>query len=144
MRLFTIGFTKTSAEHFFSRLIDAGVVTMVDVRLNNVSQLAGFAKREDLKYFLKSLANIEYRHALQLAPTQTLLDAYRKAHGSWSDYEKQFRELLVSRAVETTLRASEFDRACLLCSEDKPDHCHRRIVAEYMQARWADVHIVHL
>lgn len=144
MNVFTIGFTKTSAESFFKRLQKAGVKKVLDVRLNNVSQLAGFAKRNDLRYFLKALCGIEYAHRPELAPTQEMLDAYKKQKGQWADYEKQFLELMTGRRIEETIPREAVDGACLLCSEDKPHHCHRRLVAEYLKSKWGDLDIVHL
>jgi len=143
MKLFTIGFTKSTAERFFSRLSAAHVKTLVDVRLNNVSQLAGFAKRENLKYFAKSLCDIEYAHVLQLAPTQDILDDYKKSNGAWSVYAEKFLNLMALRKIENIDR-TRLDGGCLLCSEDKPHHCHRRLVAEYLQSKWGDVEIEHL
>lgn len=143
MKLFTIGFTKTSAEGFFSRLSDAHVNTLIDVRLNNVSQLAGFAKKDDLRYFAKAICGIGYEHLPELAPTQDILDDYRKSRGAWPVYEGRFLNLMARRQIETLDRSS-LDRGCLLCSEDKPHHCHRRLVAEYLKSRWGDVEIVHL
>jgi uncharacterized protein (DUF488 family) len=143
MRLFTIGFTKWSAEAFFSRLQRAGVRRLIDVRLNNVSQLAGFAKRDDLRYFAKTICSIDYRHALELAPTQEMLDAYRKHACGWSEYERRFLSLIGHRRIENTDQDSLND-SCLLCSEHQPHQCHRRVVAEYLQSRWRGVDIVHL
>lgn len=144
MKVYTIGFTKTSAESFFTRLQKAGVKKVLDVRLNNVSQLAGFAKKNDLRYFLKAIYGIEYVHQPELAPTQALLDAYKKKGGQWADYEKQFLELMASRQIEQLVPRYAIDGACLLCSEDKPHHCHRRLVAEYLRDKWGDVEIAHL
>ena len=144
MRIFTIGFTKTTAEKFFSRLQKAGVKQMVDVRLNNVSQLAGFAKKDDLRYFLKTICSIDYAHRPELAPTQDMLDAYKKDGGNWDDYERKFVDLIESRHIEETVTRDVVDGACLLCSEDKPHHCHRRLVAEYLKKRWGDLEIAHL
>ena len=143
MKLFTIGFTRTSAEDFFNRLIKAGVKRIVDVRLNNVSQLAGFAKRDDLAFFARSICEADYRHMPQLAPTKDMLDRYRKKGGSWEQYEKEFRDLMAKRQIEKIDRA-DLDGGCLLCSEDKPHHCHRRIVAEYLSDKWGDVETIHL
>jgi len=143
VKLFTIGFTKSSAEHFFERLKKAGAKKIVDVRLNNVSQLAGFAKRDDLRYFAEEICHIPYEHEPKLAPTQQMLDAYRKKRGSWEEYERQFLALMEQRGVENLDRAA-LDGACLLCSEDKPHHCHRRLVAEYLRKRWGEVEIAHL
>ncbi len=144
MRVFTIGFTKSSAEGFFGRLQNAGVKKVLDVRLNNVSQLAGFAKKEDLRYFLKAIGGIDYAHEPRLAPTQEMLDAYKKAGGDWSDYEKRFLALMAERRVEQTVPRSVLEGACLLCSEDKPTQCHRRLVVEYLQQKWGGIEVAHL
>ena len=143
-RLFTIGFTKKPAEVFFTRLSKAGVKRVIDIRLNNVSQLAGFAKRDDLRYFLKALCKIDYIHLPELAPTKKIMDSFKKNRGAWSIYEKDFRDLLEERRPEETLSEDLFDKACLLCSEDRPDNCHRRLVAEYLSDKWGNVEIVHL
>lgn len=144
VRLYTIGFTKTTAESFFSRLAKAGVRRVVDVRLNNVSQLAGFAKKKDLPYFLKEICNIGYEHRPELAPTQDILDTYKKQRGDWGTYEDRFLALMEKRKIEETIPRSAMDEVCLLCSEDKPHHCHRRLVAEYLNEKWGKVDIAHL
>jgi uncharacterized protein (DUF488 family) len=144
MKIFTIGFTNKKAERFFESLRKSGVKRLIDVRLNNVSQLAGFSKRDDLRYFLGTIGGIDYVHALDLAPTQELLDAYKKRGGDWSVYEKAFLELMEQRHIERSLTPEAVDQACLLCSEDKPHHCHRRLVAEYLQRHWPDLSIEHL
>lgn len=144
IRLFTIGFTQKPAEAFFGRLSRAGVKRVIDIRLNNMSQLAGFAKRDDLRYFLKAICSIDYVHLPELAPTQEIMDNFKKMKGDWSVYEKAFQALLKERRPEDTLPKDLFDQACLLCSEDKPDHCHRRLVAEHLAGRWGDVEIRHL
>jgi uncharacterized protein (DUF488 family) len=144
VRIATIGFTKKSAEEFFAVLKKARVKRVLDVRLNNQSQLAGFSKRDDLAYFLKTILNIEYLHLAILAPTQEMLDAYRKAKGSWSEYEKRFLDLMAQREIERELDPALLDDGCLLCSEDKPHQCHRRFVAEYLNAKWRNVRIEHL
>lgn len=144
MKLFTIGFTKKSAESFFTSLKNAGVGRLVDVRLNNVSQLAGFTKRDDLRYFTKAICGIDYVHATVLAPTQDILDAYKKQKGDWGLYERQFLDLMRSRRIESELPRELLDGACLLCSEEKPDRCHRRLVAEYLGEKWGGVEIEHL
>lgn len=143
MKLFTIGFTKTSAEHFFGRLQSAGVRRLADVRLHNVSQLAGFAKRDDLRYFLKALCGCAYDERPELAPTAALLDGYR-TNRDWAAYERLFLDLLAARRIEATLSPADLDQAVLLCSEDRPARCHRRLVAEYLRGKWPDVEIVHL
>ena len=144
MKLFTIGFTKKSAEQFFTSLTNAGVKRLVDVRLNNVSQLAAFTKKEDLRYFTKAICHIDYQHLPDLAPTKEILDAFKKKKGDWETYEPKFIELMRSRKIEKTLDPSQLDAACLLCSEETPDHCHRRLVAEYLQKKWPNVQIHHL
>jgi uncharacterized protein (DUF488 family) len=144
MRILTIGFTKKSAEAFFTRLQNAGVKRLVDVRLNNISQLAGFTKKDDLQYFSKAICNIEYVHLLELAPTAEILAAYKKQkNGDWELYERRFLDLMRSRQVENTPREILAD-GCLLCSEEKPLHCHRRLVAEYLKEHWGDVEIEHI
>jgi uncharacterized protein (DUF488 family) len=144
MKVYTIGFTKTTAEHFFARLQKARVDKLVDVRLNNVSQLAGFAKKDDLRYFLKAICGIGYDHRPELAPTPELLDAIKKGGGKWEGYEKRFLDLMASRRIERTVPREAIEGACLLCSEDKPHHCHRRLVAEYLKAKWGNLDIIHL
>ena len=145
MKIFTIGFTNKKAEAFFEKLRQAGVKRVVDVRLNNVSQLAGFSKKDDLKYFLQAIAGIDYVHMPELAPIKKkLLDAYRKHKGGWSIYEQEFLELMQRRRIETSVATDLLDQGCLLCSEHKPHHCHRRLVAEYLQRHWTDVSIEHL
>lgn len=143
MRIYTIGFTKTSAQNFFERLRRSKARLLADVRLNNVSQLAGFAKRDDLKWFSRELAGMDYRHLPQLAPTKDMLDRYKKEKGDWRAYETRFLDLMAVRKIET-IDPALLDGACLLCSEDKPHHCHRRLVAEYLRDRWGNVEIVHL
>jgi uncharacterized protein (DUF488 family) len=145
MEVFTIGFTKKSAQEFFGLLRRHGIKRLVDVRLNNVSQLAGFTKREDLQFFLKEICGAEYIHEPLLAPTQELLDAYKKAKGSWEAYEKKFLQLMAERKIEERLDRSLFAvPAVLLCSEPTPEHCHRRLVVEYLQGKWGDVKARHL
>ena len=145
MRVCTIGFTKKSAREFFEALRLAGVRKLIDIRLNNRSQLAGFTKRDDLKYLAERVCDVAYFHWPDLAPTQEMLDALKKRNGSWSEYESRFRELMQERRVVEKLERPFFDEACcLLCSEPTPEHCHRRLVAEALQARWPDLEIVHL
>ncbi len=144
MKLFTIGFTKKSAEIFFTRLKNAGVKRLIDVRLNNVSQFAGFTKKDDLRYFTKAICNIDYVHLPDLAPTQDILDAYKKKKGDWGLYERQFLDLMRLRHIEENTSRDMLDGGCLLCSEEKPNHCHRRLVAEYLKEHWPDVEIEHI
>lgn len=143
MRLYTIGFTKKSAEGFFETLRRSGARRLIDVRLNNVSQLAGFTKRGDLEYFLRAIPQIPYSHELDLAPTKELLARYRNVDHDWDRYADQFGWLLAERRIEDMPREL-FADACLLCSEPTADRCHRRLVAEYLQSRWGDIEIAHL
>lgn len=144
MKVFTIGFTKKNARQFFDALRQSGTKRVVDVRLNNVSQLAGFAKRDDLKFFLKEMCDIDYVHAPELAPTKEMLDEYKKLKGDWETYEKRFLDLMEKRRIEDRIPKEIISEGCLLCSEDKPHHCHRRLVAEYLKEHWGDIDISHL
>lgn len=144
MKLYTIGFTKKSASQFFETLRAADVARVVDVRLNNVSQLAGFAKKQDLAYFLEKITAIQYKHAPLLAPTQQMLDSYKKHGGTWDEYERRFLELMKYRRIEATWGEEMRDADCLLCSEEKPEHCHRRLVAEYLAVHYDGIKIHHL
>lgn len=132
METFTIGFTKKNAETFFKFIKDSKVKTLVDVRLNNVSQLSGFAKRDDLKFFLNELCGAEYIHSPELAPTKELLNAYKKGNMTWEKYEDKFLNLMAMRNVEKFINPSIMDHGCLLCSEHEPHLCHRRLVIEYL------------
>lgn len=144
INLFTIGFTQKTAQKFFDDLQKAGVKRVIDTRLNNVSQLAGFSKKADLEYFLKVIGGIEYVHVLDLAPTQDILDEYKKKKVDWTIYEQKFRQLISSRRIETKVSPDVINNACLLCSEAKPRNCHRRLVAEYLKDKWGNVNICHL
>ena len=144
MRIYTIGFTKKSASDFFDLLKASGAKRLVDVRLNNVSQLAGFAKRDDLRYLLSELCGMEYVHLPELAPTKDMLDAYRKEHKDWDTYQRQFLALMEERSIAAPEIREAVAEACLLCSEDQPHHCHRRLVAEYLKEHWGDLEIEHL
>lgn len=144
MKLFTIGFTKKSAEAFFTKLKRSGAKRVVDVRLNNVSQLAGFAKRNDLQFFLREICHMDYVHVPELAPTQDILDEYKKNKGDWAVYEQKFLELMRKREIEKKIDPAVIADGCLLCSEDKPHHCHRRLVAEYLKSHWSDVEVSHI
>jgi len=144
MIIYTVGFTKKKASEFFGLLRGSGARSLVDVRLNNVSQLAGFAKRDDLAYFLAELCNITYAHELRLAPTQTMLDDYKKRGSGWPEYEQRFLQLMAERQIEAVIEPESLADAVLLCSEATPYQCHRRLVAEYLAARWDDVSVIHL
>lgn len=129
---FTIGFTKKKAETFFSFLKQNSVKTIVDVRLNNISQLAGFAKRDDLIFFLRELCGTEYVHLPELAPTKEILNPYKKGDMSWEKYEDKFLNLMAIRNIEKYVSPTLLDHGCLLCSEHEPHFCHRRLVVEYL------------
>ena len=145
MEVYSIGFTQKTAEQFFGLLKGAGIRRLLDVRLNNVSQLAGFAKREDLRYFLREICGAEYLHEPLLAPTQELLDSYKKKKGEWAEYEREFLKLMKERAVEKKLERAIFGvPTALLCSEATAEHCHRRLVLEYLIEKWGDLTVRHL
>lgn len=145
MEIATIGFTKSSAESFFGRIAASGLRRLGDVRLNNTSQLAGFAKRHDLAYFLDRVCQVEYVELPILAPEEEMLRSYRSGALSWADYELRYLELLHKRDAAVVVDQSLFEPGIvLLCSEDKPDHCHRRLAAEYLQSVWGDITIRHL
>ncbi len=144
MKIFTIGFTKKSARTFFTKLRESGAQQVVDVRLNNVSQLAGFAKKDDLQFFLREICHMDYVHLPVLAPTAEMLDTYKKKKGEWSAYERDFLALMKSREIENNITREQITDGCLLCSEEKPHHCHRRLVAEYLREKWTDLEIVHI
>jgi len=142
--LFTIGFAQKSAEEFFSRLKTAQIKTLIDIRLNNNSQLAGFTKKEDLRYFLKELCDISYKHMLEFAPTEEILDGYKKKTITWEQYETKYNELIEKREIADRIGPSDLHMACFLCSEPTADKCHRRLLAEYFNKRFPDIQICHL
>ena len=144
MKVFTIGFTKKNASQFFSRLKQDGLVRLVDTRLNNVSQLAGFTKKDDLRFFAHEINHIDYLHRTDFAPTKEMLDEYKKNGGDWATYERKFLALMEQRKIEEKVPKELIAGACLLCSEATPEHCHRRLVVEYLKSRWGDLEIVHL
>lgn len=143
--LYTIGFTKKSAEHFFELLKSNDVKRLVDVRINNTSQLAGFAKGKDLAYFVKQICGISYDHITDFAPTKELLDQWHDKHVTWQEYEKIYRSLLTQRKIANIYSLDEFDGACFLCSEETPELCHRRLLVEYMSELYPEeITIKHL
>ena len=146
MEIFTIGFAQTAAAHFFGKLQRAGIRRLVDVRLNNTSQLAGYAKKDDLSYFLRAICDVDYEHEPLLAPTQEILDSFKKHKGSWQDYERQFLSLMAERRIEENLDRGRFESApsVLLCSERTAEQCHRRLILEYLLPKWPEVLPVHL
>jgi uncharacterized protein (DUF488 family) len=145
MEIYSIGFTKKSAGEFFGALKAAGIERLLDVRLNNTSQLAGFAKQSDLKYFLEEICGAAYEREPLLAPTQEILDVFKKQKGSWETYTEAYLALIRSRKVESAISQQSFERrTVLLCSEASAEHCHRRLALEYLQRHWNDVVIHHL
>ena len=141
--LYTVGFTRKSAEQFFDVLKRARVRCVIDVRLNRTSQLAGFAKARDLAYFLQTICGAEYRAVPQFAPTREMLKTYRAA-GDWDAYKTAFWGLIAERQIETVVNPVDLHRACLLCAEASPEKCHRRLVAEYLKERYPEIAIHHL
>jgi uncharacterized protein (DUF488 family) len=145
MEIYSIGFTQKSASEFFGLIKAAGIRRLMDVRLNNRSQLAGFTKAADLPYFLRELCGAAYVHEPLLAPTQEMLDAYKKEKGSWAAYEELFLALMAERKIESVLKREIFEEpTVLLCSEPTAEHCHRRLVLEYLQGKWSEVIVRHL
>jgi uncharacterized protein (DUF488 family) len=144
IKLFTIGFTGKSAEKFFSLLKNASVKNLVDTRINNVSQLSGFAKGSDLKFFTKEIVNISYEHNIDFAPTKELLSRYRGGEISWGDYELEYLNLLDGRKIGQKIDMEKLHENCLLCSEHTPEKCHRRLLAEYLKHVRNDIEIIHL
>lgn len=142
--LFTIGFTEKTAEQFFDLLKNAGVKKLIDTRINTTSQLAGFAKKSDLPYFLKELCDITYIHEPLFAPTKELLSAYRNKEVTWEEYEKLYTALISERNVEDKFSLDELNNACLLCSEHLPDQCHRRLLADFLKTKLNRITIKHL
>jgi uncharacterized protein (DUF488 family) len=143
-KLFTIGFTQKSAAEFFDLLQKAGVKRVIDTRLNNTSQLSGFAKQADLQYFLSTIAKIDYEHNLSLAPTQEILTSYKQKKMSWEEYERHYLDLVEDRKIESNLNLEQLENCCFLCSEHQPHFCHRRLAAEYLKSRFGDLDIIHL
>lgn len=144
IQTYTIGFTKKSAEEFFTKLHKAGVERVVDVRLRNASQLAGFAKKDDLRYLLEATYGINYIHVPDLAPTKEILDAYKKHNGDWEVFRDGFLGLIDKRGIQDTLPKEIIDQGCLLCSEHQPEHCHRQLVLEYLEQHWGEISTTHI
>jgi len=145
MEVHTIGFTKKGARKFFNLLEDRDIEQLFDVRIRNRSQLAGFAKRDDLKYFLEEILDVEYHHQPDLAPTKDLLDEWRDDEITWQEYKNRFYNLMSEREIEKEFSPTDFEEpTVLLCSENKPDKCHRRLVVEYLDEEWGNVRAVHL
>lgn len=144
MNLYTIGFTEKTAEEFFEQLKKNRIKRIIDIRLNNNSQLAGFTKQRDLEYFLKAISNIEYIYMPVFAPTKELLDSYRKKKTNWQEYENAYLNLLKHREVLKDINFSLFIDACLLCSEASANKCHRRLLAEYLSENNEEIKVIHI
>jgi uncharacterized protein (DUF488 family) len=144
IKLYTIGFTGKPAEKFFSLLTNSGVIKVVDTRINNVSQLAGFAKGSDLKFFVKKIGDMDYEHKIDFAPTKELLTRYRDKQITWPEYETEYLNLLDMRKVSQKTDIEKLHENCLLCSEHTPEKCHRRLLAEYLKHVRSDIQIIHL
>jgi uncharacterized protein (DUF488 family) len=145
MEIYSIGFTQKSASEFFGALKAHRIERLLDVRLNNTSQLAAFAKQADLAYFLSEICGAAYEHEPLLAPRQEMLDAYKKRKGSWENYTDSYFALIRSRNIEDVLSKDSFEKkTVLLCSEATAEHCHRRLALEYLQRAWGGITIVHL
>jgi uncharacterized protein (DUF488 family) len=143
-KIFTIGYGGKNAREFFTILKQAGIRKVIDVRLYNTSQLAGFTKRQDIEYFLQIIVGAEYTHLPIMAPTKQLLNDYKKGLINWQQYKEQFKLIIVQRQIEKHLVPQDMDMSCFLCSEAKADNCHRRLVAEYLAKLWQNVSIQHL
>ena len=144
LKVFTIGYAGKNAHQFFTILAQAGIRKVVDVRLYNTSQLAGFTKRQDIKYFLQTIIGAGYIHLPIMAPTKQLLGDYKKGLISWQQYETQFKTIIARRQIEKHITPQDMDMACFLCSEANADHCHRRLVVEYLAEHCKGVSIDHL
>ncbi len=145
MEIYTIGFAKKKAERFFETLKSVGIKRVIDVRLNNTSQLAGYTKRDDLNFFLRRLCKASYLHEPLLAPTKEILDKYKRSKGDWEDYRAAFNALIRERKIEKIFDYRSFEiPSVLLCTEPKADRCHRRLVAEYFQEKWGNIEVIHL
>jgi uncharacterized protein (DUF488 family) len=143
-KVFTIGFTGKSARKFFSLLEENNIKKVIDVRLNNVSQLAAFAKKDDLIFFLQRILSCDYIHRPDLAPTETILKNYKTKIISWEIYTDEYNNLLNSRNITSSIKKDEIINSVFLCSEHQPKYCHRRLLVEYLQKEWNDFEIVHL
>lgn len=145
IEVYTIGYTKKSAEDFFNKLESHKVKKLIDVRVNNTSQLAGFTRKKDLEFFLKEIPGIKYEHILDLAPTTSLLKSYRNKEIDWNSYSEKFLALLEDRKVENIILPEMMHQSCLLCSESTEEKCHRRLIVEYFSHKWGgDIRAIHI
>ncbi len=146
IKVYTIGFTKKSAQEFFELLMDNDIEKVIDIRLNNSSQLAGFAKGRDLKYILENLIGIRYEHNIMMAPTKEILDNYKGDRISWTEYKDKYNQLLLSRNIinNEMFNLNRYDHVCFLCSEEAEDFCHRRLLVEFLFSDKKETQIIHL
>ncbi len=144
VKVFTIGYANKNAREFFTILAQADISKVIDVRLYNTSQLAGFTKKQDIEYFLQTIVGAGYIHLPIMAPTKQLLNSYKKELISWQQYETQFKTIIAGRQIEKHIMLQDLDMACFLCSEAKADNCHRRLVTEYLAEHWQNISINHL
>lgn len=146
MVLYTIGFTQKSAEQFFELIKKHKIELLLDIRLNNKSQLAGFTKGSDLKYFLAQMCECRYDHCVDCAPTKEILDAYKNNQITWNDYESLYLPLMEKRKTVGSIlkKSAQYERVCLLCSEPTPDRCHRRLLAELVVESDPTIQIKHI
>lgn len=144
IELYTIGFTQKNAKRFFELLTSNEVEKIVDTRINNTSQLSGYAKAEDLAFFARAIGNMDYVHKEEFAPTKELLEKYRKKELSWAEYEVEYLNLLDMRKIKSKVDIQKMHKNCLLCSEHTAEKCHRRLLAEYLEHSNNEVKIIHL
>ena len=146
MVLYTIGFTQKSAQQFFELIKSNSIDMLVDIRLNNKSQLAGFTKGDDLRYFLGEICNCKYQHCIEYAPTKDILNSYKKKAISWDEYVRQYIPLMQKRnAVQMFAeRFAKYRAVCLLCSEPTPECCHRRLLSEMIVADHPEITVKHI
>ena len=136
MNLFTIGFTGKSAEKFFALLESSKANKLIDIRINRTSQLAGFAKEQDLEFFLPKLVGMQYQVWDDLAPTKELLASYRDKEILWEDFAQKYQDLIKVRGTLEKSSQTDFENAVLLCSEREPEKCHRTLLAELITKKF--------
>lgn len=140
MKVFTIGINNKSAEQFFRLLSDNKIIKIIDIRLNNTTQLCGFSKMNDLKFFLKRILNIEYEYISDFAPTKDIMVSYRE-NKDWNKFKTDYLKLLENRKVKESYQNYDFRNTCFLCSEDDADNCHRKILSEFLDNSAEIIHL---
>jgi uncharacterized protein YeaO (DUF488 family) len=143
-KLYTIGFTGKSAEQFFSLLKESKASRLIDIRINRTSQLAGFAKEQDLKFLVPELTNMDYVVREELAPTKDLLASYRKKEIAWDEFAENYQHLLKNRLVHNAFSLEDFSNSILLCSEKEPEKCHRTLLANALIEQFPSLEIINL